>query len=85
MPVVRSNRRTFIAGLGGVAAWPVVARGQQTRKSIRLGFLGPTRNNPPIINCSSMTNALRRDRSHSSAPMAVKYFHTTERGPTPIR
>jgi putative ABC transport system substrate-binding protein len=34
------RRRAFIAGLGGAAAWPVVARGQQT-KVWRVGFLTP--------------------------------------------
>jgi len=33
-------RRTFIAGLGGAAAWPVVAQGQQ-EKVWRVGFLTP--------------------------------------------
>jgi putative ABC transport system substrate-binding protein len=32
------NRRAFIAGLGGVAAWPVVARAQPARIA-RIGFL----------------------------------------------
>ncbi len=33
------KRRAFIAGLGSVAAWPVLARGQQTERLRRLGIL----------------------------------------------
>jgi hypothetical protein len=39
------RRRDFIAGLGGAAAWPVVARGQNSApaKIWRVGYLSPSR------------------------------------------
>jgi putative tryptophan/tyrosine transport system substrate-binding protein len=33
------RRREFMAGLGGSAAWPLVARGQQASRVARIGFL----------------------------------------------
>jgi putative tryptophan/tyrosine transport system substrate-binding protein len=42
MPV-GPNRRAFVAGLGGAAAWPMVAPGQQqTDKVWRVGYLAPS-------------------------------------------
>jgi putative tryptophan/tyrosine transport system substrate-binding protein len=35
------NRRAFIAGLGSAAAWPLVARGQQSMQEVGLLYPGP--------------------------------------------
>src|SRR5690242_14561263 len=43
------RRREFIAGIGGVAAWPLVTRAQERNRVNRLGFLIPTPRDRPSI------------------------------------
>jgi hypothetical protein len=62
------KRRTFIAGLGSAAAWPVVARAQQRR--VRLPVVGVLWPNSPPFPLTEFREGLaekglrhRRDRS----------------------
>jgi putative ABC transport system substrate-binding protein len=54
------RRREFITILGGAAAWPVAARGQQPHKVARIGFLG-------AASATSYANQLRGFRQGLAA------------------
>ena len=41
------KRREFVAAVGGTAAWPVVARGQQAERMRRVGVLMPFHDDDP--------------------------------------
>jgi len=51
------NRRAFIAGLGGAAAWPLATRAQQRQNVPRVGVLSPGFTDPPGL--SAFYGALR--------------------------
>src|SRR5262249_45266398 len=58
----RMRRRDFIARLGTVAAWPVVAHAQQPDRMRRVGFLTASRENDPEAQANSEAFRLELSR-----------------------
>ena len=52
------KRREFIAGLGGAAAWPVVAQAQGAERMRRVGVLTSNDENDPFVKRELSTHAL---------------------------
>jgi putative ABC transport system substrate-binding protein len=66
------KRRTFIAGLGSVAAWPVVARAQQAKMPV-IGWLSPISGGPGGPDAIRFLQALKETGYVEGQNVAVEY------------
>src|SRR6516162_3231988 len=66
------KRRTFIAGLGSTAAWPVLARGQQRAVPV-IGFLSPQSADDPKIDTVPFLQGLKETGYVEGQNVAVEY------------
>ena len=72
------RRREFIAGLGGAAAWPVMARGQ-TGKTHRIGFLSPLLASSPFV--AAFGEGLRELGYSEGQNILIEWRHSPPSGP----
>jgi putative ABC transport system substrate-binding protein len=66
------RRRDFIAGLGGAAAWPVVARAQQPPMPV-IGFLGSQSADDPTNFTVAFLQGLKETGYILGQNVAVEY------------
>ena len=66
------KRREFIAGLGGAAAWPLVARAQQPTLPV-IGFLSPTTPDPNADYLRAFRRALKESGYSEGETVAIEY------------
>ena len=67
------RRRTFIAALGGAAAWPLVARAQQSANLPTIGFLGATTSSPETPWTAAFVQRLRELGWIEGRNIAIEY------------
>ena len=67
------KRRAFIAALGGVAAWPLAARAQQSAKLPTIGFLGATTPSPETPWTAAFVQRLRELGWIEGRNIAIEY------------
>jgi putative ABC transport system substrate-binding protein len=77
------RRRDFITLIGGASAWPLTALAQQSDRLIRLGFLGPTLNNPATtVPYEAFRTALGQDGFREGQNLIINYQSVDDpRGP----
>jgi putative tryptophan/tyrosine transport system substrate-binding protein len=67
------RRREFIAGLGGAAGWPVVARAQQPAKLPTVGFLGSLTQSAQKEWTAALVQRLREHEWVEDRTVAIEY------------
>ena len=67
------NRRDFIAGLGGAAAWPLAARAQQAGRLPTIGFLGAGTPSPYKQLTAAFVHRLRELGWIEERTVAIEY------------
>jgi putative tryptophan/tyrosine transport system substrate-binding protein len=78
------KRREFIAGLGGAAVWPLVARAQQPGRQYRIAELGPSLENPVSLALQNAFRARLRELGFVEGQHVILEYRTLDdpRGPS---